>query len=122
MVEEEAYYRYTRDHSQRQTHPGESRVDMARMSWAQAERGRERENGERGTRYNSQETKGIEGVSNQNGWIIQKRADQTPGLRVQDMGWGMAAIPYNRLWLRDAGRTCRPGLLCMTWAAICTRV
>lgn len=40
MVEEEAYYRYTRDHSQRQTHPGESRVDMARMSWAQAERGR----------------------------------------------------------------------------------
>lgn len=43
-VEEKVYYRYMGEHRQGQRHPGESRVDMTRLSCAMWERGREKGN------------------------------------------------------------------------------
>lgn len=43
-VEEKVYYRHMGGHSQGQRHPGESRIDMTRLSCAVCERGREKGN------------------------------------------------------------------------------
>ena len=62
MVERQVYCRNTGEHSQRQGHLGESRVDVtSRWSWDMWETEREKETGERGTQCSSQEAKDIQG-------------------------------------------------------------
>jgi hypothetical protein len=55
MVEEEVYCGYVGEHTQRQGHLTEPRVDITRLSCVVWRGGRGRERGERGTRCNSQE-------------------------------------------------------------------
>ena len=65
MAEEKVYYRCVEEHSQRQLHLGESRVDVTRLSWAMWGDGEGK--GARGTKYSSQKARGIRtGESNQN--------------------------------------------------------
>lgn len=49
MVEEKVYCRYVREHSQRQRHQGEARVDMTRLSHVRRGERREGRGGEPST-------------------------------------------------------------------------
>lgn len=68
MVEEKAHCRYVGDHSQRQAHLGESRVDLTRLSctlWGDVKGQR---GGERRTRCSSQKTQTYK-ESGQSKWL-----------------------------------------------------
>ena len=77
MVEKKVYCLYVGEHSQRQGHLGESRVDMTRLSWAIWQRG-SRRGGERcksntaARRPKETKTK-TKRAGNLNGWVMQGR-------------------------------------------------
>ena len=69
MVEEKVYYRYVGEHSQRQKHLGEPRVDMTRLSLAMwgGERGRRSSKGKPGAAARTSKVQ--KKVGNQKDWI-----------------------------------------------------
>ena len=67
LVEEQVHCTYVGEQSQRQRHPGDSRVDVIHLLSHIRRAGRGIEKREKGTRCSSQEGKG---VGNEHVWII----------------------------------------------------